>query len=112
MRHLQRKAFGMIELLVVIAIIAFLIALLLPAIQKVRQAAARSQSTNNLKQIVLAMQGFNDANKFLPFNGSDTAVTNVAYSKAAKGGDSHSGSWAFQILPYIDQGPIFTKPEA
>jgi prepilin-type N-terminal cleavage/methylation domain-containing protein len=101
MRYPQRKAFGMIELLVVIAIIAFLVALLVPAVQKVREAATRTQSINNLKQIVLATHNYADANKFLPFNGTG----------AAKGGDGVSGSWAFQILPYIDQTPIFQKPE-
>ena len=92
-----RRAFTLIELLVVIAIIAILIALLVPAVQKVREAAARTQSINNLKQIVLSMQGFNDANKFLPWGGNTTAVA----------GNNLSGSWAFQILPYIDQDPYF-----
>jgi prepilin-type N-terminal cleavage/methylation domain-containing protein len=110
MRHLQRKAFGMLELIVVIAIIAILIALLIPAVQKVREAAARSQSTNNLKQIILGFHSFADTNRHFPFNGSDTAVNNVKYSAAAKGNDLHSGSWAFQILPYIEQNPLFQTP--
>ena len=102
-----RPAFGIIELLVVIAIIAFLIALLVPAVQKVCEAAARTQSINNLKQIALAAQSFHDVHKRLPFNGSDTAVNNVKYSAAAKGSDEKSGSWGFQILPYIEQNPMF-----
>src|SRR3954470_20783600 len=94
----NRPGFTLIELLVVIAIIAILIALLVPAVQKVRQAAARTQSTNNLKNIGLAFHGFHDAVKYLPFNGTMVAA----------GGNSTTGSWAFQILPYIDQTPMFT----
>ena len=109
---LQRnKGFTLIELLVVIAIIAILIALLVPAVQKVREAAARTQSTNNLKNIGLAFHGFHDANKRLPWNGITTRVaattTLPAYGGNALAGDNTSGSWAFQILPYIDQNPIF-----
>ncbi len=110
MRHQHgpvRRGFGIIELLVVVAIIAFLIALLVPAVQKVREAAARTQSINNLKQIALASQSFHDANKRLPFNGSDAAVGGVKYTKAAKDGTTTSGSWGFQILPYMDQAPLF-----
>src|SRR5213595_3524795 len=106
-RKLQRPAFGLIELLVVIAIIAFLIALLVPAVQKVREAAARTQSINNLKQIGLAFHGFHDANKRLPFNGFTGNAGGQAYTAAAVANNTNSGSWAFQILPYIDQNPLF-----
>jgi prepilin-type N-terminal cleavage/methylation domain-containing protein len=111
----QRSAgFTLIELLVVIAIIAILIALLVPAVQKVREAAARTQSTNNLKQIGLSIHSFHDANKRLPFNGvgATTTTSNTVYYAAGNNGTASagifaSGSWGFQILSYLDQVPMF-----
>jgi prepilin-type N-terminal cleavage/methylation domain-containing protein len=95
----SRAGFTLIELLVVIAIIAILIGLLVPAVQKVREAAARISSTNNLKQLGLAAHNFHDSFKRLPYNG----VWDV-WGKATVQG---SGSWAYQILPYVEQRALF-----
>lgn len=90
--HRRHAGFTLIELLVVIAIIAILIALLVPAVQKVREAAARSQCANHLKQIGLAFQGYHDAYKVFPYSRLDTYET-----------------WAVLLLPYLDQGVLFAQ---
>jgi prepilin-type N-terminal cleavage/methylation domain-containing protein len=83
----QYRAFTLVELLVVIAIIGVLVALLLPAVQAAREAARRSQCSNNVKQIGLAMQLFHDAKKHLPEGGHSCC----------------KGTWANEILPYLEQ---------
>ena len=98
-----RRAFTLIELLVVIAIIAILIGLLLPAVQKVREAAARMSDTNNLKQIGLAIQSCHDANGRLP----DAGTYGVTPTAGQGPSSTTGGPWTFQILPYMEQVNIF-----
>lgn len=105
-----RPGFGIIELLVILAVIAFLIALLIPAVQRVREAAMRAQSSNNLKQMGLALHNYADTyNGFLPFNGGDGMFNNKKYKAAAESKNMESGSWAFMILPYIEEAQTFDK---
>ncbi|MFM8272470.1 MAG: DUF1559 domain-containing protein [Gemmata sp.] len=95
-----KKGFTLIELLVVIAIIAVLIGLLLPAVQKVRDAAARIKCANNLKQFGLALHNYMDANTGLPANG------NYAYSAPAVV-TTNAWSAPARVLPYIEQENLF-----
>src|SRR5947209_7125601 len=90
--RIKRAGFTLIELLVVIAIIAILIALLVPAVQRVREASARTHCGNNLKQMGLAFHGYHDTFKAFPPSRID-----------GNGG----ATWCVLILPYIEQNDLF-----
>src|SRR3989449_4395702 len=100
-----RTAFTLIELLVVIAIIAILIAMLVPAVQKVREAAARAQCQNNLKQLGLALHGYHDGRKvFPPGATADIAPWKTPLANGNTAPDANWGSsWMLFVLPYIEQ---------
>ncbi len=101
----SQRGFTLIELLVVIAIIAILIALLLPAVQQAREAARRSQCKNNLKQYGIAMHSYHEAARVFP-KGAFHPYGYVASATGAQS-DWRNHSATTQLLPYLDQGPLY-----
>src|SRR5688500_6827350 len=89
----RRMGFTLVELLVVIAIIGILIALLLPAVQSARESARRTQCMNNLKQMALAVQNFNDIRKFMPPSRLENDYV----------------TWAVIILPFMEQDGFYEQ---
>jgi prepilin-type N-terminal cleavage/methylation domain-containing protein/prepilin-type processing-associated H-X9-DG protein len=102
--HMRRRAFTLIELLVVIAIIAILIALLVPAVQKVREAAARTQCINNMKQVGLALHNYHDTARKFPagqgdgITGQTTNQSLITYA-----------NWRVRLFPYLESGNLYAK---
>ncbi|HYO25446.1 MAG TPA: DUF1559 domain-containing protein [Lacipirellulaceae bacterium] len=108
MRRVSTRGFTLVELLVVIAIIGVLVALLLPAIQAAREAARRTQCRNNLKNIGLSLLNYESSMKFFPTGGTTFGDRLECYAQGGKpwAAPKQGMSWAFQILPYLEQGAL------
>jgi prepilin-type N-terminal cleavage/methylation domain-containing protein len=110
-RRTRRSAFTLIELLVVIAVIAILIGLLLPAVQKVREAAARAQSQNNLKQMGIGIHNCHDTHgKLPPCQGAFPGDTN-SVNWNANFNPSKFGTLQYFLLPFIEQENVYKSPQ-
>jgi prepilin-type N-terminal cleavage/methylation domain-containing protein len=98
----SRPGFTLIELLVVIGVIGILVGLLLPAVQKIREAANRMSCQNNLKQLGLAFQNHHDSYQFFPTGGWDWDLPPTYVNGQPMIGDQQRAGWGFQVLPFIE----------
>lgn len=108
----RRHAFTLVELLVVIAIIGVLVALLLPAVQSAREAARRMQCTNNLRQMGIAVHNHVDVLKILPTAGYEWPELPTFQNGTPASAPDQNAGWAFQILPYLEQGNVYMGGDA
>jgi len=105
----RTRAFTLIELLVVIAIIAVLIALLLPAVQAAREAARRTQCSNNIKQIGLAFYSYHDTHNVFPAGGYGLSMANLTVANQPGAKAKRMASWGTAILPFLEQSPLYNS---
>jgi prepilin-type N-terminal cleavage/methylation domain-containing protein/prepilin-type processing-associated H-X9-DG protein len=108
-KRARQSAFTLVELLVVIAIIGVLVALLLPAVQSAREAARRMSCQNNMKQTALGCHNFHDTNKHLMHGVYDYLDTTGASGPPPYAGENDRRCWAHDLMPFIEQGPLYEK---
>src|SRR6187399_428413 len=120
---IRPTGFTLVKLLVVIAIIGILVALLLPAIQSARESARRTQCTNHIKQMMLAMHNLESSKKCFPSGGmapyssienylTDSSPTNTNPQGQPLGPEKQGLSWAYQILPYLEESATYSIKKA
>src|SRR5437867_2427010 len=108
-RSCRTPAFTLVELLVVIAIIAILIALLIPAVQQVREASSRTQCSNNLKQMGLAFHNHIDLFQYLPSGGLYPGAARTMINNVPADYRHQAWGWTYQILPFIEQDALWKR---